>query len=336
MLWRCSAPRIWNQGKASVSHSAISRQMLRSANLESRQSCGLAVEVESDDAPLREFGIKAKQQNRRAHRARRCSAPRIWNQGKAVLASCESQLVMLRSANLESRQSRAGEFRPTPYDAPLREFGIKAKHAGRCWGVGRGCSAPRIWNQGKAKVCVGKSRRRMLRSANLESRQSGNQANQLAADDAPLREFGIKAKPSATECAGASRCSAPRIWNQGKATVEDKELRIGMLRSANLESRQSVGGSLDYANWDAPLREFGIKAKHWAVGAKIEVGCSAPRIWNQGKARASTSPKHGRMLRSANLESRQSAPSPGAFCAEDAPLREFGIKAKQRSARVPR
>ncbi len=34
--------------------------MLRSANLESRQSDGAEVFFEDDDAPLREFGIKAK------------------------------------------------------------------------------------------------------------------------------------------------------------------------------------------------------------------------------------------------------------------------------------
>ena len=56
---------------------------------------------------------------------------------------------MLRSANLESRQSKVGTLEEASGDAPLREFGIKAKQRNRC---------------------------------GVRSR------------DAPLREFGIKAK----------------------------------------------------------------------------------------------------------------------------------------------
>ena len=79
---------------------------------------------------------------------------------------------MLRSANLESRQSPDKYYNAPTNDAPLREFGIKAKHEadsddGRC---------------------------RMLRSANLESRQSRGDAQGISLRDAPLREFGIKAK----------------------------------------------------------------------------------------------------------------------------------------------
>ena len=66
---------------------------------------------------------------------------------------------MLRSANLESRQSVKCVKIISELDAPLREFGIKAKLEG------------------------GVSDRRR---------------------DAPLREFGIKAKPSIPPCAGCA------------------------------------------------------------------------------------------------------------------------------------
>ena len=102
----------------------------------------------------------------------------------------------------------------------------------------------------------------MLRSANLESRQSGTVERKAAATDAPLREFGIKAKRDGRAESGRDGCSAPRIWNQGKAEEADMTPRELMLRSANLESRQS-SRSLNIRNdVDAPLREFGIKAKH--------------------------------------------------------------------------
>ena len=57
-----------------------------------------------------------------------------------------------------------------------------------------------------------------------------------------------------------------------------------MLRSANLESRQSKEGEDYAADIDAPLREFGIKAKLDLHALLERIGCSAPRIWNQGKA----------------------------------------------------
>ena len=101
----------------------------------------------------------------------------------------------------------------------------------------------------------------MLRSANLESRQSGGEEHVEFVGDAPLREFGIKAKLRVREGRCAHRCSAPRIWNQGKALTKHTTFFPRMLRSANLESRQSPSEEIAFAVSDAPLREFGIKAK---------------------------------------------------------------------------
>ena len=168
--------------------------MLRSANLESRQSRNRGGVASIPDAPLREFGIKAKHICGRRYAGRRCSAPRIWNQGKAADAAWRSATSMLRSANLESRQSARHPASPTIVDAPLREFGIKAKLRAPREVRRGGCSAPRIWNQGKAARACGAAPRPMLRSANLESRQSTNTNQPGCLRDAPLREFGIKAK----------------------------------------------------------------------------------------------------------------------------------------------
>ena len=213
--------------------------MLRSANLESRQS-GAPEKIDSaTDAPLREFGIKAKLHPRAVAGHRRCSAPRIWNQGKATMTRLPPVASMLRSANLESRQSSGGGRNGSGSDAPLREFGIKAKR----------------------------------RSGRLEHR-----------GDAPLREFGIKAKLKTSTADGSAGCSAPRIWNQGKAETSSRTSRTRMLRSANLESRQSAAWQAMHAAFDAPLREFGIKAKPGRIELRLSCGCSAPRIWNQGKA----------------------------------------------------
>ena len=281
--------------------------MLRSANLESRQSNRRERSYRFGDAPLREFGIKAKLRRRLLLPRLRCSAPRIWNQGKAVRDGLRRRHQMLRSANLESRQSislRAAPFDQmlrsanlesrqsgeqlhltSAEDAPLREFGIKAKLASVKLLPRRRCSAPRIWNQGKAETTYATKEFAMLRSANLESRQSQVIDAQSAEIDAPLREFGIKAKPVDGARIQEGRCSAPRIWNQGKASTRTVRLFGSMLRSANLESRQSIGDRRAVRSVDAPLREFGIKAKPRGELHKLEEGCSAPRIWNQGKAR---------------------------------------------------
>ena len=114
-----------------------------------------------------------------------------------MVRNTSNSWAMLRSANLESRQSSGGGRNGSGSDAPLREFGIKAKPQD---GVG------------------------------------------VSGGDAPLREFGIKAKLQRRKRQGRIRCSAPRIWNQGKATNKGGIFDVGMLRSANLESRQSAGG----------------------------------------------------------------------------------------------
>ena len=212
--------------------------MLRSANLESRQSAGCV--ILGGCLMLRSANLESRQ---------------------SVNVYGALNIMMLRSANLESRQSSAVGVGDGIDDAPLREFGIKAKHED-----GRGdrearCSAPRIWNQGKAGVSFGERERRMLRSANLESRQSRGQVGCASMVDAPLREFGIKAKPRRMEGGAACRCSAPRIWNQGKARSIVTCMTRWMLRSANLESRQSSSKRQFFSGSDAPLREFGIKAK---------------------------------------------------------------------------
>ena len=168
---------------------------------------------------------------------------------------------MLRSANLESRQSMKVVKESEVLDAPLREFGIKAKleHVGITRQLG--CSAPRIWNQGKAH-----------RGADRWPRGCS----------AP--RIWNQGKAERRVCPSGLRCSAPRIWNQGKAPRERSGGSRSMLRSANLESRQSATPCLAPKYADAPLREFGIKAKHRANPRAGSSGCSAPRIWNQGKA----------------------------------------------------
>ena len=168
---------------------------------------------------------------------------------------------MLRSANLESRQSKVKAKAGQAVDAPLREFGIKAKLGFGSRPKRDRCSAPRIWNQGKADLREGDGQHEMLRSANLESRQSAPEKVESAVPDAPLREFGIKAKPQARMTNSRNRCSAPRIWNQGKAASHGGFTTARMLRSANLESRQSAALISAASDRDAPLREFGIKAK---------------------------------------------------------------------------
>ena len=305
--------------------------MLRSANLESRQSELADPTLKYKDAPLREFGIKAKPQPLTHIRWSGCSAPRIWNQGKACGRCGRRRASMLRSANLESRQSIGRLKDATADDAPLREFGIKAKRGPAVCAPRRGCSAPRIWNQGKASPISSRCRSAMLRSANLESRQSLRRKLRSRCLDAPLREFGIKAKHGRFARDVRPGCSAPRIWNQGKARNAINAREARMLRSANLESRQSSGGAIVRRRHDAPLREFGIKAKPLIASRYACRRCSAPRIWNQGKARKRISKTQALMLRSANLESRQSSRGVRLVVILDAPLREFGIKAKHRN-----
>ena len=81
----------------------------------------------------------------------------------------------------------------------------------------------------------------MLCAPDLESRQSMKLAETFFREDALRPGFGIKAKPPG----------------------EDAEVGLQMLCAPDLESRQSLD------------MEPGAHDR----------GCSAPRIWNQGKAR---------------------------------------------------
>ena len=60
------------------------REMVRPSDLESRQSYYSRVHFFSADGPPLGFGIKAKHLNSCHRRPHGWSAPRIWNQGKAV------------------------------------------------------------------------------------------------------------------------------------------------------------------------------------------------------------------------------------------------------------
>ena len=238
--------------------------MLRAPDLESRQSTRSSAVMAETDAPRPGFGIKAKQDGGTLVFNGRCSAPRIWNQGKASRRHCFSRRSMLRAPDLESRQSASGGGQQKWYDAPRPGFGIKAKLHRRLHHRASRCSAPRIWNQGKAAAADTRTRFLMLRAPDLESRQS-KRLRELATnlmlrapdlesrqsretvrtatfDDAPRPGFGI-AKRNGSVRAPDVRCSAPRIWNQGKAPAEGLCPRQPMLRAPDLESRQSTGGS---------------------------------------------------------------------------------------------
>ena len=169
-------------------------------------------------------------------------------------------------------------------ELPLREIGIKAKHGAAQTRARTRASAPRNWNQGKAFIVVGFLAYTSFRSAKLESRQSQNRPLFLRGDELPLREIGIKAKPSPRSPASSRRASAPRNWNQGKAATMPSILNVLSFRSAKLESRQSKLEGDWKDELELPLREIGIKAKLAPPAASSDLGASAPRNWNQGKA----------------------------------------------------
>ena len=58
-----------------------------------------------------------------------------------------------------------------------------------------------------------------FRSAKLESRQSYFPQLDTRREELPLREIGIKAKLWFVTHAGVPGASAPRNWNQGKAST---------------------------------------------------------------------------------------------------------------------
>ena len=170
-----SAPRFWNQGKAPANSHRSTAMSLCSAVLESRQSCAPPSTRTSREPLLRGFGIKAKRWSKPRRGPLRASAPRFWNQGKAITTVSDAFDASLCSAVLESRQSSAC-VRPAAAREPLlRGFGIKAKPVGRrpssiveplLRGFGIKAkltstsapnpvraSAPRFWNQGKACRC---------------------------------------------------------------------------------------------------------------------------------------------------------------------------------------
>ncbi len=103
---------------------------------------------------------------------------------------------MLRASELESRQSGAGSSVKKVLDAPRLGIGIKAKLAHRMTDEALGCSAPRNWNQGKARDAYENLKSKMLRASELESRQSPTTAMLSLTPDAPRLGIGIKAKPA--------------------------------------------------------------------------------------------------------------------------------------------
>ena len=280
------------------------------------------------ELPLREIGIKAKRQRDARQGRRGASAPRNWNQGKAAPTRGTPPPVSFRSAKLESRQSSIRQNPLRRYELPLREIGIKAKRARGRSDRARRASAPRNWNQGKAYLADGSWAETSFRSAKLESRQSTSQGDTTVTFELPLREIGIKAKPRGIGGVLHRGASAPRNWNQGKATatwwriwkksfrsakLESRQSRtanvsagVSSFRSAKLESRQSRTKLDLTASGELPLREIGIKAKLRTGNRDQPPRASAPRNWNQGKAGQWLICTVGRSFRSAKLESRQS------------------------------
>ena len=214
----------------------------------------------------------------------RASAPRFWNQGKAAAGWHYHRHLSLCSAVLESRQSGRCDKWSCGREPLLRGFGIKAKPAGAEPTTVVGASAPRFWNQGKAVSLGSSSRLRSLCSAVLESRQSKRSSRSSLEPEPLLRGFGIKAKPGRSTHQGGARASAPRFWNQGKATSRQHARQLRSLCSAVLESRQSRTAARSVSVKEPLLRGFGIKAKPTQEYTELKKGASAPRFWNQGKA----------------------------------------------------
>ena len=233
----------------------------------------------------------------------------------------------------------------------LRGFGIKAKPPAQPGLAGAGASAPRFWNQGKARDQGGAARILSLCSAVLESRQSEHGHPRWRRQEPLLRGFGIKAKQSSLPPPTRTRASAPRFWNQGKADVADERevvrasaprfwnqgkaqgrsscAFVVSLCSAVLESRQSFTGRGGGASREPLLRGFGIKAKQRPRTDPARRRASAPRFWNQGKAGRPRPRRRHPSLCSAVLESRQSRASSESSTSTEPLLRGFGIKAKQ-------
>ncbi len=191
--------------------------MLCASELESRQSEHALPGPQFIDALRLGIGIKAKLGDVVAAVADRCSAPRNWNQGKATRSEPRRRPVMLCASELESRQSRRLWPSPMPRDALRLGIGIKAKRACATGAVIHRCSAPRNWNQGKARFSRRPFSMRMLCASELESRQSKEAKAIRALVDALRLGIGIKAKLPSLNGGGVLGCSAPRNWNQGKA-----------------------------------------------------------------------------------------------------------------------
>ena len=215
----------------------------------------------------------------------------------------------LCSAVLESRQSAWAPRSLRASEPLLRGFGIKAKQRGKKADVRIGASAPRFWNQGKARSPPSIRQRPSLCSAVLESRQSSFHDAPTASREPLLRGFGIKAKQAALVSQICFGASAPRFWNQGKAWLVCNSAVRRSLCSAVLESRQSYYRHTMRRLGEPLLRGFGIKAKPPPATSAGGGRASAPRFWNQGKACPPRRRGASGSLCSAVLESRQSAPS---------------------------
>src|SRR5512133_2368030 len=124
---RWSAPRNWNQGKADEASSDRRVVMVCPSELESRQSRAThATTTHGDGLPLG-IGIKAKHRCAAPHESSGWSAPRNWNQGKAVPMLRRSRPWMVCPSELESRQSGSSTRPAGRKDGLPLGIGIKAK-----------------------------------------------------------------------------------------------------------------------------------------------------------------------------------------------------------------
>ncbi len=199
-----------------------------------------------------------------------------------------------------------------------------------------GVSAPRNWNQGKAEAGSVSVAQTSVRPSELESRQSKCPRYFTKADECPPLGIGIKAKRTEPKVTQAPRVSAPRNWNQGKASKAMTIELIASVRPSELESRQSGQSPAAYAAPECPPLGIGIKAKRKSAANSGTPRVSAPRNWNQGKASANQSTTAQRSVRPSELESRQSGGMEGNGKGMECPPLGIGIKAKRQPARRPR
>ncbi len=174
-----------------------------------------------------------------SHAYPRVSAPRNWNQGKAAISIAIDTDLSQRPPELESRQSRE---RPRPscsWESAPPGIGIKAKPWNLVAAHLARVSAPRNWNQGKARAEGGRAIRPSQRPPELESRQSKRCRCRFVCLESAPPGIGIKAKLERGNVGEPRGVSAPRNWNQGKAGLATVRPPTPSQRPPELESRQS-------------------------------------------------------------------------------------------------